>query len=90
MNELVVLRRELEKGSQTKQDKENEIMAKLQDQMISNKAAKYFLQLRAKLQNTMLTLVRRALPYLGLMGARFVFKYVKFLSLSLSFHVLNS
>ncbi|XP_034268703.1 coiled-coil domain-containing protein 40 [Pantherophis guttatus] len=56
MNELVVLRRELEKGSQTKQDKENEIMAQLQEQMISNKAAKYFLQLRAKLQNTMLTL----------------------------------
>ncbi|XP_013912549.1 PREDICTED: coiled-coil domain-containing protein 40 [Thamnophis sirtalis] len=56
MNELVVLRRELEKGSQTKQDKENEIMTKLQDQLISNKAAKYFLQLRAKLQNTMLTM----------------------------------
>ncbi|XP_058026837.1 coiled-coil domain-containing protein 40 isoform X2 [Ahaetulla prasina] len=56
MNELVILRRELEKGSQTKQDNENEIMAQLQEQMISNKAAKYFLQLRAKLQNTMLTL----------------------------------
>lgn len=83
MNELVVLRRELEKGSQTKQDKENEIMAQLQEQMISNKAAKYFLQLRAKLQNTMLTMVRRAPPYLGLTGTRFVFKYVKFLALSL-------
>ncbi|XP_063152602.1 coiled-coil domain-containing protein 40 [Candoia aspera] len=56
MNELVVLRRDIEKGSQTKQDLENEIMAKLQDQMISNKAAKYFLQLGAKLQNTLLTL----------------------------------
>ncbi|XP_025019267.1 coiled-coil domain-containing protein 40 [Python bivittatus] len=55
-NELVVLRREIEKGSQTKQDMENEIMAKLQDQMISNKAAKYFLQLGAKLQNTLLIL----------------------------------
>ncbi|XP_039201759.1 coiled-coil domain-containing protein 40 isoform X1 [Crotalus tigris] len=56
MNDLAVLRREIEKGSQTKQEKENEIMAKLQDQMISNKAAKYFLQIRAKLQNTMLIL----------------------------------
>ncbi|KAM3848711.1 coiled-coil domain-containing protein 40 [Vipera latastei] len=56
MNELAVLRREIEKGTLTKQEKENEIMSKLQDQMISNKAAKYFLQIRAKLQNTMLTL----------------------------------
>lgn len=83
MNELAVLRREIEKGTQTKQEKENEIMAKLQDQMISNKAAKYFLQIRAKLQNTMLTLVRRAPPYLGLKGTRFVFKYVKYFFLSL-------
>uniref|UniRef100_A0A8C6V5H0 Coiled-coil domain 40 molecular ruler complex subunit n=1 Tax=Naja naja TaxID=35670 RepID=A0A8C6V5H0_NAJNA len=45
--------------NRTSQDKENEIMAKLQDQMISNKAAKYFLQLGAKLQNTMLTLLTK-------------------------------
>ncbi|XP_070596284.1 coiled-coil domain-containing protein 40 [Erythrolamprus reginae] len=56
MNDLMVLRRELEKGSQAKQDKENAIMAKLQDQMISNKAAKYFSQLRVKHQNTMLSM----------------------------------
>uniref|UniRef100_A0A8D0B8R3 Coiled-coil domain 40 molecular ruler complex subunit n=1 Tax=Salvator merianae TaxID=96440 RepID=A0A8D0B8R3_SALMN len=51
MNDLVILRRELEKGSQMKQELENEIMAKLQDQLTSNKAAKYYLQLGIKLQD---------------------------------------
>ncbi|XP_061471789.1 coiled-coil domain-containing protein 40 [Rhineura floridana] len=56
MNELVLLRREIEKGSQTKQDLENEIMGKLQDQLMSNKTAKYYLQLGIKLQNRLMNL----------------------------------
>ncbi|XP_062979498.1 coiled-coil domain-containing protein 40 [Elgaria multicarinata webbii] len=56
LNELVVLRRETERGSQTKQDLENEIMSKLQDQLISNKTAKYYLQIAAKLQNRLMDL----------------------------------
>ncbi|XP_048347472.1 coiled-coil domain-containing protein 40 isoform X2 [Sphaerodactylus townsendi] len=56
LNDLVTLRRELEKGSQIKQDLETEIMVKLQDQLMSNKAARYFLQLSDKLQNRMMDL----------------------------------
>ncbi|KAJ7315884.1 hypothetical protein JRQ81_002046 [Phrynocephalus forsythii] len=56
MNELLVLRRETEKGSQTKQQLESEIIGKLQDQLISNKAAKYYSQLAAKLQDQLMTL----------------------------------
>nr|XP_056704614.1 coiled-coil domain-containing protein 40 [Euleptes europaea] len=56
LNELVTLRREIEKGSQVKQYLESEIMVKLQDQLMSNKAAKYFVQLSAKLQNRMMDL----------------------------------
>ncbi|XP_028570733.2 coiled-coil domain-containing protein 40 [Podarcis muralis] len=55
-NELVLIRRELEKGSQNKQELENEIVGKLQDQLMSNKAAKYFLQLGIKLQNRLMAL----------------------------------
>nr|XP_020669348.1 coiled-coil domain-containing protein 40 isoform X1 [Pogona vitticeps] len=56
MNELVVLRRETEKGSQAKQQLENEIIGKLQDQLMSSKAAKYYSQLAAKLQDQLMTL----------------------------------
>ncbi|XP_054833300.1 coiled-coil domain-containing protein 40 [Eublepharis macularius] len=56
LNDLATLCREIEKGTQIKQDLENNIMVKLQDQLMSNKAAKYFLQLSAKLQNRMLDL----------------------------------
>ncbi|XP_053157857.1 coiled-coil domain-containing protein 40 isoform X2 [Hemicordylus capensis] len=56
MNELVAIRREIEKGTEIKQEMENEIVAKLQDQLMSNKAAKYFLQLAAKLQSRMMDL----------------------------------
>ncbi|XP_060108826.1 coiled-coil domain-containing protein 40 isoform X2 [Heteronotia binoei] len=56
LNDLATLRREIEKGSQIKQELENEIIVKLQDQLMSNKAAKYFLQLSAKLQNRMMDL----------------------------------
>ncbi|XP_032991862.1 coiled-coil domain-containing protein 40 [Lacerta agilis] len=55
-NELVLIRRELEKGSQNKQELENEIVGKLQDQLMSNKTAKYFLQLGIKLQNKLMAL----------------------------------
>nr|XP_034963844.1 coiled-coil domain-containing protein 40 [Zootoca vivipara] len=55
-NELVLIRRELEKGSQNKQELENEIVSKLQDQLMSNKAAKYFLQLGIRLQNRLMAL----------------------------------
>ncbi|XP_077184297.1 coiled-coil domain-containing protein 40 isoform X2 [Paroedura picta] len=56
LNDLVTLRREIEMGSQIKQEVENEIIIKLQDQLMSNKAAKYFLQLSTKLQNRMTNL----------------------------------
>ncbi|KAJ6658502.1 hypothetical protein lerEdw1_020057 [Lerista edwardsae] len=56
MNDLVTLRREIEKESESKQEMENEIMTKLQDQLMSNKAAKYFLQLASKLQKKMMDL----------------------------------
>ncbi|XP_042307658.1 coiled-coil domain-containing protein 40 isoform X2 [Sceloporus undulatus] len=56
MNELAILRRDTEKGSQTKQELESEIMVKLQDRLMSNKAAKYYLQLGVKLQNQLMNL----------------------------------
>lgn len=70
MNDLVTLRRDIEKGSQIKQGLENEIMVKLQDQLMSNKAAKYFLQLSAKLQNRMTDLVCVILILMGLKDTR--------------------
>nr|XP_060615802.1 coiled-coil domain-containing protein 40 [Anolis sagrei ordinatus] len=54
--ELAILRKEIEKGSETKQELENEIISKLQDQLMSNKAARYYLQLGVKLQNQLMTL----------------------------------
>lgn len=68
MNDLVTLRREMEKESESKQEMENEIISKLQDQLMSNKAAKYFLQLASKLQKKMMDLVGTALTPVGLMG----------------------
>ncbi|XP_066468954.1 coiled-coil domain-containing protein 40 [Tiliqua scincoides] len=56
MNDLVTLRREIEKESESRQMMENEIMTKLQDQLMSNKAAKYFLQLASNLQKKMMDL----------------------------------
>ncbi|XP_071429399.1 coiled-coil domain-containing protein 40 isoform X2 [Pithys albifrons albifrons] len=50
LNELVSIRKDIEKKTYIKEQMENEIMAKLQDQMISSKAAKHFSQLAAKLQ----------------------------------------
>ncbi|KYO37331.1 coiled-coil domain-containing protein 40 [Alligator mississippiensis] len=50
LNELGVVKKEIEKETEHKQEVENEIMAKLQDQLMSSKAAKYFSQLAAKLQ----------------------------------------
>uniref|UniRef100_A0A8D0H255 Coiled-coil domain 40 molecular ruler complex subunit n=1 Tax=Sphenodon punctatus TaxID=8508 RepID=A0A8D0H255_SPHPU len=46
----MILQQEIEKESEAKQEMENQIMAKLQDKQMSNKAAKYFSQLAAKLQ----------------------------------------
>ncbi|NXA55768.1 CCD40 protein, partial [Nothocercus julius] len=50
VNELLSISKDIEKGSDTKEQIENEIMAKLQDQMRSSKAAKYFSQLVEKLR----------------------------------------
>ncbi|NXD16666.1 CCD40 protein, partial [Nothocercus nigrocapillus] len=50
VNELLSISKDIEKGSDTKEQIENEIMAKLQDQMRSSKAAKYFSQLAEKLR----------------------------------------
>ncbi|NWV11178.1 CCD40 protein, partial [Ptilonorhynchus violaceus] len=50
LNELLSIRKGIEKGTYVKEQIENEIMAKLQDQMISNKAAKHFSQLAEKLR----------------------------------------
>uniref|UniRef100_A0A7M4FLL4 Coiled-coil domain 40 molecular ruler complex subunit n=1 Tax=Crocodylus porosus TaxID=8502 RepID=A0A7M4FLL4_CROPO len=50
LNELGIVKKEIEKETECKQEVENEIMAKLQDQLMSSKAAKYFSQLAAKLQ----------------------------------------
>ncbi|NXC33453.1 CCD40 protein, partial [Campylorhamphus procurvoides] len=50
LNELVSIRKDIEKKTYIKEQVENEIMAKLQEQMISSKAAKHFSQLAAKLR----------------------------------------
>ncbi|NXW40004.1 CCD40 protein, partial [Nyctiprogne leucopyga] len=50
LNELLSISRDIEKGTDAKEQMENEIMAKLQDQMMSSKAAKHFSQLAAKLR----------------------------------------
>ncbi|NWI09138.1 CCD40 protein, partial [Crypturellus soui] len=49
VNELLSISKDIEKGSNTKEQMEKEIMAKLQDEMRSSKAAKYFAQLTEKL-----------------------------------------
>ncbi|KAM6050400.1 coiled-coil domain-containing protein 40 isoform 2-T2 [Chlamydotis macqueenii] len=50
LNELQSISRDIEKGTDVKERLENEIMAKLQDQMMSSKATKQFSQLAAKLR----------------------------------------
>ncbi|NXM66694.1 CCD40 protein, partial [Serilophus lunatus] len=50
LNRLMSIRKDIEKETHVKEQTESEIMAKLQDQMISSKAAKHFSQLAAKLQ----------------------------------------
>lgn len=70
MNELVTLRRDIEKETESKQTMENEIMTKLQDQLMSNKAARYFLQLASNLQKKMVDLVCTAPTPMGLRGTR--------------------
>ncbi|NXK65393.1 CCD40 protein, partial [Sylvietta virens] len=50
-NELLSIRKGIEKGTYAKEQLESEIMAKLQDQKISSKAAKHFSQLAEKLRN---------------------------------------
>ncbi|NXO60626.1 CCD40 protein, partial [Aramus guarauna] len=49
LNELLSIGKDIEKGTDAKDQMENEIMAKLQDQMMSSKATKHFSQLAAKL-----------------------------------------
>ncbi|KFQ98647.1 Coiled-coil domain-containing protein 40, partial [Nipponia nippon] len=49
LNELLSISKDIEKGTDAKEEMENEIMAKLQDQMMSSKATKHFSQLAAKL-----------------------------------------
>ncbi|NWR66366.1 CCD40 protein, partial [Bucorvus abyssinicus] len=50
LNELLSISRDIEKGTDAKEQMESEIMAKLQEQMMSSKATKHFSQLAAKLQ----------------------------------------
>ncbi|NXQ26984.1 CCD40 protein, partial [Alaudala cheleensis] len=50
-NELQSIRKGIEKGTYAKEQLEREILAKLQDQKISSKAAKHFSQLAEKLRN---------------------------------------
>ncbi|NXY76669.1 CCD40 protein, partial [Glareola pratincola] len=49
LSELLSISKDIEKGTDAKERMENEIMAKVQDQMMSNKATKHFSQLAAKL-----------------------------------------
>uniref|UniRef100_A0A8C9F1A8 Coiled-coil domain containing 40 n=1 Tax=Pavo cristatus TaxID=9049 RepID=A0A8C9F1A8_PAVCR len=49
LNELFSISKDIEKGTEAKEQMESEIMVKLQDQMMSNKAEKHFSQLVAKL-----------------------------------------
>ncbi|XP_014742925.1 PREDICTED: coiled-coil domain-containing protein 40 [Sturnus vulgaris] len=51
LNELLSISKGIEKGTYAKEQLESEIMAKLQDQRISSKAAKHFSQLAEKLRN---------------------------------------
>ncbi|NWH91367.1 CCD40 protein, partial [Aegithalos caudatus] len=50
-NELLSIRKDIEKRTYDKEQLESEIMTKLQDQKISSKAAKHFSQLAEKLRN---------------------------------------
>ncbi|NWX91088.1 CCD40 protein, partial [Nothoprocta ornata] len=50
VSELLSISKDIEKGTEMKEQIENEIMAKLQEQMMSSKAAKYFSQLAEKLR----------------------------------------
>ncbi|NXP23302.1 CCD40 protein, partial [Scytalopus superciliaris] len=50
LSELVSIRKGIEKETSVKEQLENEILEKLQDQMMSSKAAKHFSQLAAKLR----------------------------------------
>ncbi|XP_030389882.1 coiled-coil domain-containing protein 40 isoform X2 [Gopherus evgoodei] len=56
MNELQAISKEIEKETEARQELENQIVAKLQDQQMSSKAAKYFSQLAAKLHKRKLDL----------------------------------
>ncbi|XP_075296789.1 coiled-coil domain-containing protein 40 [Opisthocomus hoazin] len=49
LDELLSISKDIEKGTDARLQVENEIVAKLQDQMISSKATKHFSQLAAKL-----------------------------------------
>ncbi|NWU48361.1 CCD40 protein, partial [Dromas ardeola] len=49
LSELLSISKDIEKGTDAKERMENEIMAKVQDQMMSSKATKHFSQLSAKL-----------------------------------------
>ncbi|NXI59336.1 CCD40 protein, partial [Chloroceryle aenea] len=49
LNELLSISKDIEKGTDAREQMENEIVAKLQDQMMSTKATKHFSQLAAKL-----------------------------------------
>ncbi|NXA77009.1 CCD40 protein, partial [Thryothorus ludovicianus] len=51
LNELLSIRKGIEKGTYAKEQLESEIMEKLQDQRISSKVAKHFSQLAEKLRN---------------------------------------
>lgn len=51
MNELLSIRKGIEKGTYANEQLENEIMTKLQDQRLSSKVAKHFSQLAEKLRN---------------------------------------
>ncbi|KFP89550.1 Coiled-coil domain-containing protein 40, partial [Apaloderma vittatum] len=49
LKELLSISKDIQKGTEAKEQMENEIVAKLQDQMMSSKATKHFSQLTAKL-----------------------------------------
>ncbi|KFQ01810.1 Coiled-coil domain-containing protein 40, partial [Haliaeetus albicilla] len=50
LNELLSISKDIEKGTDAKEQIENQIVAKLQEQMMSSKATKHFSQLAAKLR----------------------------------------
>lgn len=68
MNELLSIRKGIEKGTYANEQLESEIMAKLQDQRLSSKVAKHFSQLAEKLRNRKSDLVWH--PPLGGQGRR--------------------